>query len=620
MSRGLITLAALLAATVGCMAPTPDLGARSEAIVDGTLDFNNHPAVVLLYNMRRGSQCTGTIVAPRAVLTAKHCVQGAGDSADAPGNFQVYTGSSIMSFSALYRVSEVLVAPGSWDIRSGDNADVAMLILSTPATVEPMDVSFDSPRELIGETITAVGFGQTPSGNPSSTKFRTDKRVMRVFGDLINVEPTVCQGDSGGPLIAPDGRVWGVASFIVSADGSRPVCGTADGIYNGWESAALSEFVVDGIALSGACAPDGEEACDGDDNDCDGEIDEGCIPLGDSCTSGDECVGGMCDETPIGRVCTAPCMAITPEIGCALGFYCAKTSGCDGLCTPLTEPAGGMPLGNDADCSADTDCASLFCGDPGDGRRRCLTPCEGDTGTCISGEACAALPGVCGGCVPAAIVGALRGIGEPCEVGGDCHSGSCFSEAGISYCSRDCSADDDCPSSFHCRDATCVRGPRGGLGSGCVTNEDCGESAPICAVEGATTWCTSTCSGDECGGGFSCVDVGPASVCAPDLSLVGEACTTNEECISGLCVSLPGGSVCTQICGRESSCSAGFECVRTADGVNNVCLAPTTGPAGDDGGCAVSPGGQGPGSLAGLMMLGAALLPLFARRRRRRRL
>jgi hypothetical protein len=373
---------------------------------------------------------------------------------------------------------------------------------------------------------------------------------------------------------------------------------------------------MDGVAASGACASDGEETCDGDDNDCDELIDEGCIPLGEGCSSGDECVGGLCEDTPIGRVCTEPCTPLTPELGCSVGFYCARISGCDGRCVPLADPPGGMALGIDADCTADTDCASLFCADPGDGRRRCLSPCEGDAGMCISGEACAAAAGACGGCVPAGLVSGLRGAGEPCASDGDCLSGMCFTELGTSYCSSSCGSDADCGDVFHCRESVCVRGPRGGLGAGCVTGDDCSEDAPICALRGDTTWCTATCTG-ECSAGFSCVDVGSASVCAPDGGLVGEACVTNEDCISNLCAALPGGSVCTTTCGPDRACAAGFDCVRTGDGVTNACVRPAAieggGGGRDDGGCAVSPGRDEAGGLAVLLM---ALLGIGWRRRR----
>lgn len=599
-----------------CVAPLEEVGASPQAIVDGTQDFNNHPAVVMLYNARRGSRCTAIIVAPQAVLTAKHCVQGGGNSADSPGNFRVYAGTSIGGFTAEYRVSEVLAAPGSWSIESGDESDVAMVILSTPAAQAPMEIAYDGAGLLTGQMITAVGFGQTPADPNNATKMRTDKRVRQVVGSMILVDPAVCQGDSGGPAIGPDGRIYGVASFIFEAGGrSEPVCGTALGVYNGWGTEALKNFIRDGIELSGACAPDGLEECDGEDNDCDGEVDEGCVSLGEACAVDDECVGGRCGDTVAGRLCTEECNALTPELGCAIGFYCGKTSGCDGLCVPRDEAMSAMALGNDADCTSDSQCASLFCSDPGDGRRRCLTPCEGDAGGCLSGEVCAALPTACGGCVPAGLVSGLRGAGEPCAVDAECHSGSCFADEGISYCSSPCAADADCGDAFHCRTGACVRGTRGALGAGCVTNDDCSSDAPICAIRGDVSWCTATCVGSCEPAGFSCVDVGSASVCSPDGGLVGEPCAVADDCISRLCVDAGAGSVCTEVCSPERACAAGFGCTRTADGITSVCIAPPSAPR-DGGGCSVSPVGRRRGTLLGLGLFALAIAPVLLRRRR----
>ncbi|MBW2460738.1 MAG: S1 family peptidase [Deltaproteobacteria bacterium] len=614
----LAPVALLLSGALACTAPLPldQVGATSEAIVDGTPDFSNHPAVVMLYNARRRSRCTAIIIAPKAVLTAKHCVQGGGASADSPGSFRVYAGAGIGAFTAEYRVSEVLAAPGSWDIRAGDESDVAMVILSTPAIQAPMEVAFDGAGALTGQTITAVGFGQTPANPNNDIKQRTEKRVLEVYRNTIVVDPAVCQGDSGGPLIGPDGRIYGVASYIFDPSGRRePVCGTALGAYNGWSRNDIEQFIRDGIEQSGACAPDGEEVCDGADNDCDGEVDEVCVPLGESCTADDECVGGLCGDTSVGRVCTEECGTLSPEIGCAIGFYCAQTAGCDGLCVPRSMPTGGTALGNDADCTVDSDCASLFCSDPGDGRARCLIPCEGDTGGCISGEVCAALPGSCGGCVPADLVVGLRGAGEPCAADTDCRSAMCFADEGISYCSSACAADPDCGDAFHCRTGACVRGLRGDLGSGCVANEDCSPEAPICAARGDVSWCTATCTGSCEAAGFSCFDVGPTSVCAPDNGLVGEPCAVPADCISGLCVDAGAGPVCSEVCSRDRACAAGFECTRTADGVTNVCVAPARAPK-DGGGCAVSPVGRRQGTLLGFALFGFAFLSALLRRRR----
>ena len=80
----LLTLLAL-----GCAAGDPVFDGSSQPIVDGELE-SGYPEVVFLYNIS-GAACTATIISPRVVLTAKHCVQDGRNSRAAPAsNFRVF--------------------------------------------------------------------------------------------------------------------------------------------------------------------------------------------------------------------------------------------------------------------------------------------------------------------------------------------------------------------------------------------------------------------------------------------------------------------------------------------------------------------------------------------------
>lgn len=225
MRRLLPVVAALLALT------TP-----ADAVVGGgPADPGEYPYVANIYN--GVGSCTGSLVAPRWVVTAGHCVTvlGAGDvptQATLPGAvFDVTLGTNRTDGEGgtSYAVTSVRVDP-NYAASRGMGSDVGLLQLDRAAKVEPILIAAPSEAGIWepGDLLTIAGFGLTEEDGEEPELLQeavvprvADPKCAAAYDDTAPVvgnafDPDTalcagydeggtdtCQGDSGGPLLAP---------------------------------------------------------------------------------------------------------------------------------------------------------------------------------------------------------------------------------------------------------------------------------------------------------------------------------------------------------------------------------------------------------------------------------
>lgn len=181
--------------------------------------------------------------------------------------------------------------------------------------------------------------------------------------------------------------------------------------------------------------PPGDERCDGLDNDCDGDTDEGAglCPGEQLCDRG-SCVARCLSELgcPEGLSCTPRGTCVESgcaEVNCASGQRCAGgrcVGACDGIRCPTgrlcragrcVDPCAGVSCDSDQACVAGDCVPRCECRACSDGRRcaadgRCVeTRCA--TVSCAAGQVC--VEGAC----------ADRCAGAQCPAGERCESGAC---------------------------------------------------------------------------------------------------------------------------------------------------------------------------------------------------
>jgi secreted trypsin-like serine protease len=222
-------------------------------IVGGSFAVKNEFPHQVALILRGSLRCGGSIITEQFVLTAAHCLV----NKQYLNQFEVLAGANNLGDKdgQRYKIIDEVPHEGYGD--HGNTDDIALLIVEKPfifsESVKPIELQTSELE--IGSEIKIIGWGKTSAYGQISQDLKYNTVTVQSnnqcggiqYNGLICLghpkDNGACNGDSGGSAISQEGKLVGVANFVMVACGTTYPDGYAKvSFYNDWINSNMDKL------------------------------------------------------------------------------------------------------------------------------------------------------------------------------------------------------------------------------------------------------------------------------------------------------------------------------------------------------------------------------------------